>query len=83
MKAILDQLARSGLLLDDEMEAAIFAGNPPPMEEIVLPLIFTCADAEATVRNDSTSTWNEKRIARAFLAIAFLSAIACSKKQAP
>ncbi len=32
MKSILDQLARSGLLFDDEMIAAILSGNSPSME---------------------------------------------------
>jgi hypothetical protein len=81
MKRILDQLARSGLLYDDEMTAAIFAGNVPPIEELVLPLIFTCADAEITVRNDPTSSWNDRRIARQGLAVAFLAAIACLIEQ--
>jgi hypothetical protein len=82
MKRILDQLARSGLLWDDDTVAAIFAGDMPPVEEIVLPLIITCIDAEITVRNDSTSTWNHRRIARQGLAVAFLAAIACVKEQA-
>lgn len=79
MKRILDQLARSGLLYDDDMTASIFAGKVPPMEELVLPL--TCIDAEITVRNDPTSTWNHRRIARQGLALAFLAAIACTKEQ--
>jgi hypothetical protein len=82
MRRILDQLARSGLLFDDDTTAAIFAGNVPPMEEIVLPLIFACMDAEVMVRNDPTSTWNHRRIARQGLAVAFLAAIGCMKEKA-
>jgi hypothetical protein len=81
MKSILDQLARSGLLVDDDMLAAILDGTPPPMENIILDVIFGVMDCEAVVRADPKSTWNEKRIARQCLAIAFLSAFACLKEQ--
>lgn len=81
MKGILDQIARSGLLFDDAMVAAIFAGNVPPLEEIVLALVIGALDAEATVRSDATSTWNHRRIARGCLISSFLSAIACLKKR--
>ena len=46
MKGILDQLARSGLLWDDAMVAAIFAGTPPPMENIILDVVIGVVDAE-------------------------------------
>ena len=78
MNIIFDQLARSGLLFDDDMVASILGGNLPPLEKIILELVISCMDAEATVRNDVISTWNEKRIARACLAIGFLTAIACT-----
>jgi hypothetical protein len=81
MRKLLDQLARSTLLCDDAMVAAIFSGDPPPMDEIVLALVIGAMDAEAVVRGDAQSTWNEKRIARQILAIGFLSAIACTKEQ--
>jgi len=81
MKRILDQLARSGLLWDDRMVAAIFAGNPPPIEDIVLAVVLGVMDAEIMVRNDATSTWNERRIARQCLAVAFLSAIASANER--
>ncbi|MGJ5818792.1 hypothetical protein [Paludibaculum fermentans] len=81
MKRILDQLARSGLLWDERMVAAIFAGNAPPLEEIVLAVVIGAMDAEIMVRSDETSTWNERRIARQALAIAFLSAIACVRER--
>jgi len=80
MKAILDQLARSGLLVDDDMLAAILAGTVPPLEEIVVALVIGVVDAEAVVRCDPTSTWNEKRITRACLIIAFLVAIVCTRE---
>jgi hypothetical protein len=80
MKRIFDQLARSGLLLDDDMIAAIFDGTVPPIENIVFELLIGVMDAEAVVRNDTTSTWNERRIARQCLTVAFLSAIACLKE---
>lgn len=81
MKRILDQLARSGLLFDDDMVATISAGKTPPLEEIALALVIGAMDAEAVVRGDPKSSWNEKRIARQCLTIAFLSAIACAKEQ--
>lgn len=81
MKRILDQLARSTLLCDDEMVAAIFAGEMPPLGEIVLALVIGAMDAEAVVRGDTKSTWNERRIARQCLALAFLEAIACVKER--
>lgn len=81
MKHILDQLARSGLLFDDQMVAAILAGNPPPLQEIVLALVIGALDAEAVVRGDPKSTWNERRIARQCLAVAFLGAITCVRNQ--
>jgi len=43
--------------------------------------VIVVMDAEAVVRGDPKSTWNEKRIARACLAIAFLAAIACAKEE--
>jgi hypothetical protein len=81
MKRILDQLARSGLLVDDDMVAAILDGNPPPLEEIILELVIDGLDCNALVEADATSTWNHKRIARACLIVSFLGAIACLKDQ--
>ena len=78
---ILGQLARSGLLFDDAMVEAILSGNLPPLNEIVLALVIGAMDAEAVVRGDPKSSWNEKRIARQCLAVAFLAAIACTKEQ--
>jgi hypothetical protein len=81
VKAILDQLARSGLLWDDDMVVSIFAGDAPAIEEIVTALVVGAMDAEAMVRSDATSSWNDRRIARQCLAIAFLTAIACTREQ--
>jgi hypothetical protein len=80
MRRILDQLARRGLLWDDDTVTAIFAGDMPPLEDVVLALVIGAVDAEVVVRGDPKSTWNEKRIARQCLAIAFLSAISCAKQ---
>jgi len=79
MKKILDQLARSTLLCDDDMVAEILSGNLPPLNAIVLELVIGVLDAQALVQGDRDSSWNEKRIARQCLAIAFLSAIAWLK----
>lgn len=75
MNNILDQLARSGLLLDD-LAKPILAGNTPPLEEIVMALVIGAMDAHAVTVGDPQSTWNEKRLARMALAVAFLSAMA-------
>jgi hypothetical protein len=76
MKHILDQLARNSTLLPGDQATAILAGNTPPIEDIVIALVIGSLDCEATVRNDPASTWNERRIARQCLAVAFLSALA-------
>ena len=75
MNSILVQLAHSTLLPDD-LAKPILAGNTPPTEEIVMALVIGAMDAEALVRADSKSSWNERRIARQCLAVAFLSAMA-------
>ena len=71
---ILERLARSTLLPGD-MATAILAGDAPPLKNIVDHLLIGAMDSEAVVRSDSKSTWNERRIARAILVIAFLMAI--------
>jgi hypothetical protein len=80
MRTVLDQLARS-TLLPDEMSAAILAGNVPPKEDIVQQVLTGVMDAEAVVRADDKSTWNERRIARLCLGIAFLSAVLTSREE--
>jgi hypothetical protein len=54
----------------------MLAGNTPPLDEIVMALVIGAMDAEAVVRADPKSSWNERRIARQCLAVAFLSAMA-------
>lgn len=71
---IYDQLARSGVL-PDELSGAILSGIVPPLEDIVMPLVICSMDCEALTYGDAKSTWNEKRIARQCLVIAFLAAI--------
>ena len=68
------QLATSGVLPDD-LSGAILSGTVPPLEEIVMPLVICAMDCEALTYGDAKSTWNEKRIARQCLVIAFLAAI--------
>ena len=72
---IYSQLAHSSLLPDD-MAAAILAGNTPPIEDVVLHLVIGALDAHAVVLGDPRSSWNEKRLARMALAVAFLGAMA-------
>ena len=71
---LLGQLAHSTLLPKEE-SAVILAGNTPPMEEIVKAVIIGAMDAHAVVLGDPASSWNEKRLARMALAIAFLAAM--------
>jgi hypothetical protein len=75
MNDILNQLARSGLLLPD-VGAAILAGNAPPLEGLVMHLIIGALDAHAVTIGDPQSSWNQKRMARMSLAVAFLAAMA-------
>ena len=76
---ILGQLARNTGLLPEDLSAAILAGSTPPVETIVLALVIGCMDAEGVVRADPKSSWNERRIARQCLAVAFLSALVLGK----
>jgi hypothetical protein len=69
------QLAHSTLLPDD-LAAGILAGDTPPIEEIVMALVIGAMDAHAVIVGDPKSSWNEKRLARMALAVAFLSAMA-------
>jgi hypothetical protein len=73
------QLAHSSLLPDD-MAAAILADQAPPIEDVVLHLVIGALDAHAVVLGDPHSTWNEKRLARMALAVAFLGAMATMGK---
>ncbi len=72
MKKILDQLARNTGLLPEDLSAAILAGNPPPIEEIVMNLMIGAMDAYVVIFNDAKTSWNEKRLARMALTVAFL-----------
>jgi hypothetical protein len=72
---IYTQLAHSTLLPDD-VAAAILAGHTPSIEDVVLHLVIGALDADAVVLGDPHSTWNEKRLARKALAVAFLGAMA-------
>jgi hypothetical protein len=76
MNNLLKQLARNAGLLPEPLSAEILAGNTPPMEEILMALIIGAMDAHAVVVGDPQSTWNEKRLARMALAVAFLAAMA-------
>ena len=80
MNNILDQLARNTGLLPDELATAILAGDMPPVEEIAMALVIGAMDAHAVVVGSVESSWNEKRLARMALAVAFLSAMAVAGK---
>ena len=75
MNSILVQLAHSTLLPDD-LAKPILASTKAPTEEIVLAVLIGCMDAHAVAIGDPQSTWNEKRLARMALAVAFLAAMA-------
>jgi hypothetical protein len=76
MNNILDQLARNTGLLPDDLAKPILAGDMPPVEEIAMALVIGGMDAHAVIFGDRESTWNEKRLARMALAVAFLAAMA-------
>ena len=76
MKSILNQLARNTKLLPEDLSAAILTGDPPPIKEIVMVLLIGAMDAHAVTVGDPKATWNEKRLARMALAVAFLAAMA-------
>ena len=76
MNNILDQLAYNTGLLPDDLATAILAGDMPPVEEIVMALVIGAMDAQAVVVGSAESSWNEKRLARMALAVAFLAAMA-------
>lgn len=77
MKAeILNQLALNTGLLPDSLSATILAGDTPRTEEVLMHLLIAVQDAHAVVVGDPKSTWNEKRLARMALAVAFLGALA-------
>jgi hypothetical protein len=61
-------------LLSEELAADI-RGGIVNMPKIVDELLIAALDVEAVVRHDGSSTWNEKRIARQVLVLAFLSSI--------
>ena len=72
MNRILDQLARNTGLLPEDLSATILAGNTPPTEEIVMALVIGAMDAYVVIFNDAKASWNEKRLARMALTMAFL-----------
>lgn len=72
---ILIQLAHSRLL-PNNLAQAIFAGNEPPIEDLVLHIVIGAMDAHAVTINDPQNSWTEKRLAWMALAVAFLSAMA-------
>jgi len=76
MKAIIDQLARNTELLPDYLSKAILAGKTPPVDEIVMPLVIGVMDAHAVIVGSQESSWDEKRMSRMVLAVAFLAAMA-------
>jgi hypothetical protein len=76
---IYGQLARTNLLPESQ-SAEILAGNVLPLEDIVMPLLIGAMDCEAVIACDSKSTWNERRLARQCLIIAFLVAIVAAKE---
>lgn len=72
---IIKLLAHS-TLLPSYVSEPILAGNPPPLTKVVDALVIHALDCEATLAGDSTSTMNERRIARAVATVAFLAALA-------
>lgn len=80
MGVVMNRLGRSGLV-SNETAAAIFTDTGLPLRTVVDELLIGVLDCEATVRNDATATWNERRIVRACAANAFLSALAAARER--
>ena len=76
---IYGQLARTNLLPASQ-SSEMLAGNVPPLEDIIMPLLIGAMDCEAMIGCDPKSTWNERRVARQCLILAFLVAIVAAKE---
>ena len=76
---ILGQIARTNLLPESQ-SAEILAGNVLPLEDIIMPLLIGALDCEAMISCDPHSTWNERRLARLCLILAFLLPIVVAKE---
>jgi hypothetical protein len=76
---IYGQLARTNLLPESQ-SSELLAGNVPPIEDIIMPLLIGAMDCEAMTGCDPTSTWNERRLARLCLILAFLLAIVAAQE---
>jgi hypothetical protein len=76
---IYGQLARTNLLPESQ-SSELLAGNVPPIEDIIMPLLIGAMDCEAMIGCDPTSTWNERRLARLCLILAFFLAIVAAKE---
>jgi hypothetical protein len=76
---IYGQLARTNLLPDSQ-SSEILAGHEPSLEDIIMPLLIGAMDCEAMIGCDPTSTWNERRLARQCLILAFLLGIVAAKE---
>lgn len=68
------QIADSVVLLP-EVSAAVKGGKQVDVKDIVTSLVSGSRDCYAATWGDPSSTWNEKRISRACLVIAFLTAL--------
>jgi hypothetical protein len=76
---IYGQLARTNLLPASQ-SSEMLAGNVLPLEDIIMPLMIGAMDCEALIGCDPTSTWNDRRLARLCLILAFLLAIVVAKE---
>ena len=76
---IYGQLARTNLLPESQ-SSELLAGKVLPLKDIIMPLLVGTMDCEAMIGCDSKSTWNERRLARQCLILAFLLAIVAAKE---
>jgi hypothetical protein len=76
MNNVLNQLARTDLLWDENLKSAILAGDTQPTEEIGMAMLIGAMDAHAVILGDPQSSKNEKRLARMALATVFLAVMA-------
>jgi hypothetical protein len=77
---IFGQLARNTNLLPESQSSEILAGNMPPLEDIIMPLLIGTIDCEALTAAGSNSTWTERRLSRQCLILAFLLAIVAAQE---
>lgn len=74
LQRLLFQLADSDVLLDP-LNESIKAGEDVELSKVALDLLVHARMIEGVVRHDASSSWSDKRQARALLLNSFLGAV--------